>query len=556
MALRVPQSGLASMMKEGTSNFSGMEEAVFRNIKACRELFNVVQTSLGPNGMNKMIINHLEKLFVTNDAATIIRELEVEHPAAKLLVYAAQHQEQELGDGTNLVLTFAGELLDQATELLKMGLHPSEIIAGYDKACNKVLSELEENLLAYEVKDPRDATEMAMILETVLASKQYGYEHMLAKIVAEACVQILPKNVKNFNVDNIRVVKIPGASVQDTTYVKGMVIRRSPEGMVTNVANAKIAVFSCPLDAGKTETKGTVLLQNAEELLKFSGEEENRLEQIVSEIAAAGTTVVVAGSSVSELAVHYLERHNIMVVRVQSKFDLRRLCKVIGSTALARLGAPTAEEFGHCDSVGIKEFGDQHTTVFVQNNTSTQLATVVVRGATDNILDDVERAIDDAVNVFKQTTRDPRFVAGAGATEIELSRRVMMFGEMCPGLDQYAIKNYASAFEAVPRTLATNAGADSTELISKLYAAHKAGGRDIGFDITGESDANLIDAKEAMILDHLKVKSWAIKLATNAATTVLSVDQIIMAKQAGGPKMPKNAADQDIDDDVENPNMM
>ncbi|KNC85016.1 T-complex protein 1 subunit theta [Sphaeroforma arctica JP610] len=556
MAMRVPQTGLASMMKDGSSHMSGMEEAVFRNIKACRELFEVVQTSLGPNGMNKMIINHLEKLFVTNDAATIIRELEVEHPAAKLLVLAAQHQEQELGDGTNLVLTFAGELLDQATELLKMGLHPSEIISGYDKACVKALSELEENLVAYKMKDCRDTEEVVKALRTVLASKQYGYEDMLAKVVADACVEILPKNPKNFNVDNIRVVKIPGASVHETTMVKGMVVRRSPEGNITSVSKAKVAVFACPMDAGKTETKGTVLLKNADDLLKFSGEEESRLDQCIKEIAEAGTNVVVAGSSVSDLAVHYLEKYNIMTVRVQSKFDLRRMCKVIGATALARLGAPTPEEFGYCDSVKTKEFGDQLTTVFVQDESATQLATIIIRGATTNILDDVERAVDDAVNVFKQITRDGRFVAGAGATEIELARRIMMFGETCPGLDQYAIKNYASAFEAIPRTLATNAGADSTELVSKLYASHKAGGQNMGFDIEGLIKGDLIDAKDAFILDHLKVKSWAIKLATNAATTVLSIDQIIMAKQAGGPRMPKNAADQDPDDDVENPNMM
>uniref|UniRef100_A0A673HRK9 T-complex protein 1 subunit theta n=1 Tax=Sinocyclocheilus rhinocerous TaxID=307959 RepID=A0A673HRK9_9TELE len=444
MALHVPKApGFAQMLKDGAKHYSGLEEAVFRNIQACKELAHTTRTAYGPNGMNKMVINHLEKLFVTNDAATILRELEVQHPAAKMIVMASHMQEQEVGDGTNFVLVFAGALLELAEELLRMGLSVSEVIS------------------------------------------------------------IFPES-GNFNVDNVRVCKILGCGLNSSMMLHGMVFKKETEGDITSVKDAKIAVFSCPFDCMVTETKGTVLIKNAEELMNFSKGEEDLMEAQVKSIADSGANVVVTGGKVADMALHYANKYKLMLT-------------------------------AHGISL----------LLFVDKEDGT-ISTLVIRGSTDNLMDDIERAIDDGVNTFKVLVRDARLCPGAGATDIELAKHITSYGESCPGLEQYAIKKYAEAFEVLPRALAENSGIKGNELISKLYAAHHEGNKNFGFDIEGEGPA-VIDMMEAGILDPYLVKHWGIKLATNAAITVLRVDQIIMAKPAGGPKAPKQQGHWDKD---------
>lgn len=350
-----------------------------------------------------------------------------------------------------------------------------------------------------------------------------------------------------------------------------MVFGREPDSTVKKAKKAKVGVFSCPIDTSQTETKGTVLLHNAKEMLNFTKGEEKQLEGAIKELHDSGLRVVVAGSTVGELALHYLNRFNILVVKVLSKFELRRLCRVVGATPLARLGAPMPDEMGSVDVVETLEIGGDRVTVFRQENEVTRTATLVIRGATQNHLDDIERAIDDGVNCFKAITRDPRLVPGAGATEMQLVERVGAFGERTPTLSQHAIRKYAEAFEVIPRTLAESAGLDATEVLARLYASHhkaaKAAmdeassseedsdtssgtseseseegeepGWTAGVDLENDDGKSLtLDAKEEGILDLLVCKQWAIKLATEAARTVLSVDQIIVARQAGGPKPP------------------
>uniref|UniRef100_A0AAZ1XQ54 T-complex protein 1 subunit theta n=1 Tax=Oreochromis aureus TaxID=47969 RepID=A0AAZ1XQ54_OREAU len=533
MALHVPKApGFAQMLKDGAKHFSGLEEAVFRNIRACKELSQTTRTAYGPNGMNKMVINHLEKLFVTNDAATILRELEVQHPAAKMIVMASHMQEQEVGDGTNFVLVFAGALLELAEELLRMGLSVSEVIEGYEKACKKTL-EILSDCVCSSAKNLHNINEAKSLIRTAVMSKQYGNEDFLANLIAEACA--LP------------CINLPrGCGVTASSMLHGMVFKKEAEGDVTSVKEAKIAVFSCPFDCMVTETKGTVLINNAQELMDFSKGEEDLMEANVKAIKEAGATVVVTGGKVADMALHYANKYKLMVVRLNSKWDLRRLCKTVGAVALPKMMAPTPDEMGHCDSVYLTEVGDTQVVVFKHDKEDGVISTVVIRGSTDNLMDDIERAVDDGVNTFKVLVRDKRLVPGGGATEIELAKQITSYGESCPGLDQYSIKKFAEAFEALPRALAENSGVKGSELISKLYSAHHEGNKNMGFDI--ESDGPAVkDMLEASILDPYLVKYWGIKLATNAAITVLRVDQIIMAKAAGGPKAPKQRGHWDKD---------
>ncbi|RMD41660.1 hypothetical protein DV735_g3505, partial [Chaetothyriales sp. CBS 134920] len=537
MSLAIPQASHSGLFKPGYNSYDAEDGAVIRNIDACRTITSTVQTSLGPYGRNKIVINHLQKMVLTSDAATILRELDVIHPAAKLLVMASQQQEAEMGDATNFVIIFAGEILKKAEELIRMGLKTSDIVSGYEKAQNFALQTLEE-LEVDAVADLRSTEELAKALRTVVASKQSGSEDALSSLIASAVISILPSNPQQFNVDNIRVVKIMGGDLTQSRVIKGMVFPREPDGIVKKARKAKVGVFSCPIDISQTETKGTVLLKNASELTNFSKGEEEELEKAIKELYDSGLRVVVAGSTVGELALHYLNKYSILVIKILSKFELRRLCRVCNATPLARLGAPMPDEMGQIDIVETVEIGGDRVTVFRQDSdtTTARTCTIVLRGATQNHLDDVERAIDDGVNVVKAITKDARLVPGAGATEMQLIERISTFADKTPGLAQYAIRKYAEAFEVIPRTLAESAGLDATTEDSDdtedLYWT-------TGIDLDAPtSDSGVLDTVEEQILDLLATKSWAIKLATEAARTVLSVDQIIVARQAGGPKPP------------------
>jgi len=546
MAMPTGAYGMSQMMKEGSKHLSGLEAATLKNIDACKQLTNTVRTSLGPNGMNKMVINHLEKLFVTNDSATIMKELEVQHPAAKLLVMASKMQEQDVGDGTNFVVVLAGELLHQAEDLLRMGLHQSEIIIGYTKAmqeCNKIM----ERLVVHAIDSFRDEAQVAKAINAVIASKQYGVEGIICPMIAKACVQVMPENPKGFNVDNVRVAKILGGHISKSTVVSGMVVTRGVHGAVKHVTNAKVAVVGCEFDSSAPETKGTVLITNAEQLLNYNKSEEDWMQKVVQGYVDQGVKVVVCGQTIGEMAQHFLDRAGILTIKIGSKFELRRVCRTVGASTVIRLtDPPTIEQLGFCDSAGEEEIGSTKCTVFRRDAEGCKVATLVVRGSTQNILDDLERAIDDGVNVVKAMGKDTRFLGGAGATEIHLAHTLSQFADQQSGLDQYAVKKFAEAFEIIPRTLAENSGQDATSLISSLYSAH-AGATNpdesvIGVNVEGGGTCNVV---EKGIFDLYLTKLNAIKLAVDAAVTVLRVDQIIMSKPAGGPKAPAQGGGDD-----------
>lgn len=523
------QQGPHSMFKDG-STF--VDDPVVKNIQACRELAKITRSSLGPYGLCKMVINNLNKLFVTHDAATILRELEVEHPAAKLLVQAANAMQEEVGDGTNFVVTLAGEFLSQAESLVRMGLHPSEIIEGYKKAGVKAL-ELLDGMVARNVDDVLVKENVMDAIRTAIASKQYGYETFLAELVTDACINACPSNARSFDVDHVRVVKLDGESVLSSRLVRGFVIGRGTESTLKHLSHAKIAVYGCAVDIPSLETKGTALIENAEDLIQYSRKEEDIMEEIISNIHKSGATCIVSNSTFGDLALHFINRLGMMAVRVPSKFEIRRLCAAVGARIMTRLDAPTKEDMGNCDDISVLDAGGRFITTFSQEKDDSKLSTIVVRGATQNVLEDVERAIDDGVNVFKALTKDKRLVAGAGAIEMELQRELTLFAEANPGLDQYAVRQYAASFEVVGRTLAEVSGFNGTDMVTQLEAEHNGGKKFQGVNV---EDGTTLDALDNGIVEPLFTKMWAIRIATDTVLTVLSVNQIIVAKQAGGPK--------------------
>uniref|UniRef100_A0A383VL87 CCT-theta n=1 Tax=Tetradesmus obliquus TaxID=3088 RepID=A0A383VL87_TETOB len=553
MAMGMPY-GLQAMLKEGHKHFSGVEEAVMKNIEACKALAQMTKTSLGPNGMNKMVINHLEKLFVTSDASTIVTEMDVYHPAAKLLVMAAKAQAGEVGDATNLVLTLAGELLGNAEVLLRDGLHTSEIAEGYQRASDKALSVLESLVLpGTDTLDVKDKAAVALRLrgaisskqlgyEDLLALKQLGYEDLLAPLIAEACIDVVPSNPHNFNVDNVRIVKIMGGALPDSQVVKGMVLKRDAEGSVKCVENAKVVVYAQGVDTSGPETKGTVLIKSAEELEGYSRSEEEKLEQYVKAIADSGAKVIVSGGAIGEMAMHFIEKYGLLALRIPSKFDMRRFCRATGAVAIVKLQAPQPDELGFAKQIEVREVGGANCVVLQQDASLGSVATLVLRGSTEGFLDDVERAVDDGINAYKALCRDARCVPAGGASEIEMARQVADFGKKQTGLDQYAIARFAEALEVVPRTIAENSGLQASEVLARLYAAHAQGQVNAGVCIESGAPKDL--AAEG-IMDVYAAKWWAVRLATDAVVTVLKVDQIIMAKQAGGPKPRAGDGDDD-----------
>lgn len=590
--------GFASMLKEGAKHVEGVDDVIHRNIDACVELSKMSSSSYGPCGLTKFVINHLNKLYSTSDAAVIMNELDVVHPAAKLLSEASGQQDNEVGDGTNYVIVFGSALLSRAsTNLLRLGLTPSQILRGYNIAMQKSLAILESIADKHRLNELTDVNEVAEHLRPVIASKSMGYEDFFAPLIADACI----KTIKNsgldkecFNVDNVRICKIRGGSTLSSFLVQGLVLKSDVEGQCRFVEAGKepvkMAVFSCPFDISTLETKGTVLLHNANELLSFTKSEESSLNLQIKALHDAGVQVVVSGSKFSDLAVHYLNQFNMLAIKVTSKFELRRIARSCGAFVHPKVIVPASHDLGLCRKIYCEEIGQ--TQVIRIDSFDSKVMTLVVRASTDQILDDIERAMHDSINVYKVFTRDNRLIPGACATDIELAHQLSAFstdslsnskqpdnvqvdndnevqkqeGIMLPtdGLERYAIQAFGEAFELPVRLLIDNCGLNGTEMLAKLYSKHA------GLDST-EVKQNMEESNWAnranigivlpsgefidvcsppinghKIMDSYLVKMWSIKLAFQAVSAILSVDQIIMSRPAGGPK-PKDNPNWDQD---------
>lgn len=542
-------SGLSGMLKEGTQHYSNQDEGthsasvVSRNIEACLQLCQMLSTSLGPQGRSKLVVNHLGKIVVTSDCNAILQEMEVEHPAAKLLQVACAKQNEQCGDGTNLVLSFAGELLWNTLELIqKMGWqHASEIVEGFHVAAKRAFHELLPSLSCDSVQDPTDEAQLLRILKPVLMSKQMGSEESLAPLVAKACLLIMTSSKSGskhkVSPEAVRTVKILGSSVGKSELIEGYVAQRGLETVNTSARDCKIAVFASGVEASSTEAKGTVLMKTADDLKSYNKTEEAKMEEIIQGIAESGVKMIVTGGNVSDMALHFMDRYELLCLRLGSKWELRRLCQATGATALVRLGAPTAEEMGHAESVDVKEVGERTVTIIKAKET--KLATLLLRASTSSTLNDLERAVEDGVRAVEMVCKDGRLVYGGGAVEMAMAVELTKEADKHPGLEQYSIRAFARALEVVPKTLAVNAGWDQT-VVADLQATHASnpsvGGNicDIGVDIEQEGVKSM---KEGQVVDLLGTKLSAMKLAVDAALTVLKIDQIIMSKPSGGPKM-------------------
>lgn len=528
--------GFQNLLKEGYRHYAGLEEAILRNIGACKEISLLTRTSYGPNGMKKMVVNHIDRLFITNDTSTIMREVEVQHPAAKIVAMASKMQKEDFGDCTNYVITLAGELLSQAETLIKSGLHPSAIISGYQIALAEVLRHLEE-AVAFRLENIKDERKVRLVLESALAPKLPNNYRFFAQLLTQACLSILQDSAPRFTADNIRFIKILGGNLEYSTVVNGFLIARAPENSEKAfIEKAKVAVYNCPFDPQGGETKGTVLITKAEDLVNYNSTEEDLVESMVKSIVETGVNVVVVGGSIAELCLHYLSKYGLFVLKVQSKFELARLCKCINAVAIPKLAAPLPEEIGYCDAVRVKEIGSTKVTVFEKSLVANKLMTVVLRGATNSIMEDVERALENGISVFKQALSDNRYVNGASAIECFLLNKLEAHSGTLTGLEQYSCAGFGQAFEIFPRILLENAGLNANESLPKVIALNQEAPCH-GVDVF---QGRIEPSEELAVYDNLACKLNAIKLAAHAALTILRIDQIIVAKPAGGPKPKDN----------------
>jgi T-complex protein 1 subunit theta len=528
--------GFQNLLKEGYRHYAGLEEAILRNIGACKEISLLTRTSYGPNGMKKMVVNHIDRLFITNDTSTILKEVEVQHPAAKIVAMASKMQKEDFGDCTNYVITLAGELLSQAETLIKSGLHPSAIISGYQIALEEIIKHLEASV-AFKLENPKDETNVQLILESALAPKLPNNYKFFAQLLTKACISIVQDSTPKFNSDNIRFIKILGGNVDYSSVIKGFVISRAPENSdKSTIEKAKIAVYNCPFDPQGGETKGTVLLTNAQDLINYNSTEEQLVENIVKSIVETGVNVVVVGGSIAELCMHYLSKYGIFVLKIQSKFELARLCKCINAIAIPKLAAPLPDEIGYCDFVNVKEVGSTKVTIFEKNQVNNKLMTVVLRGATISIMDDIERALENGISVYKQCLSDNRYVFGASAIECYLLNKLETHSGTLTGLEQYSCAGFGQAFEIFPRILLENAGLNANEGLPNIISLNTTAPSS-GIDVF---NGKIELSSELRVYENLACKLNAIKLAAHAALTILRIDQIIVAKPAGGPKPKEN----------------
>jgi len=544
--MRNMRKGIPKLFKDGYKQFTGVEEAILNNTEAVKAFAEIVRTSFGPNGMNKIVINHIEKVYVTSDCATIVQQLRVEHPAANVVVQAAAMQEKEIGDGSNFVVILSGELLKKAEDLIGIGLHPSDIVSGYDKAIKRCLAYLEDLSVAVTY-DPKNQEDLAQACRTSIGSKCNGLEGFLSGITAEACSISMPENPLEFLVDNVRFCKILGSNAQQTHVVNGMVLQYRSKTSTKKVENAGVLVLTTSVGLREMDSSANVLFENAQDLLNFSRSEEDIVEGSVKKFADMGVKVIILSNKPSDLESHYLNKYGIYTFIIISKFGRRRLCRMLGARMCVTKDI-TPDDLGRCSLCEEVEIGGRRVTRIVQAPGDSCVSTIVVRGASENIMNDIERACSDGINTIRAMCRDSAFVAGAGATEIELSRLIQDFGATQTGLDQYAVKAFGEALEVVPRTLASNSGMDFEDTIAKLYASHARGNANAGIHI---EDKDVVDdISEFGVLDLLVTKKFGLRLAANAVLTILRVDHIIMSKPAGGPKKPERQGHWDDDDDA------
>ena len=514
------------VLKEGTER-SKDKEAQFNNISAAKAVADAVRSTLGPKGMDKMLVNTIGDVVITNDGVTILKEIDVQHPAAKMVVEVAKTQDTECGDGTTSSVVIAGELLKQSEELINANVHPTVITNGYKMAAQKAVEVLNE--IAVDAKDDKILKQVAA---TALTGKSVGEEEdALADIVVKACKSVEEDGV--VDTKNIRIEKKVGGVIGETYLVQGVVIDKEKvhSRMPTHVENAKIALFSCPLEVKKTEFDAQIQITDPTSMSSFLSQEEQTLKDMVEKIKSVGATAVFCQKGVDELVQHYLAKNGILGYRRLKQSDLEAIAKATGATVVGNVMELTEADLGTAGAIDEKQVGEDGMA-FITGCKNPKAITIFARGGTEHVLEEVERALVDAIRVVGVAIEDGKVVAGAGAPEIELELRLLDYASSVGGREQLAIEKFAKAMEIIPWTLSENAGIDPIDSIIKLKNAHEkknADGKYFGIDLdSGEA----VDMLAKNVVEPLRVKVQAINSAEEVANMILRIDDVIASRRA------------------------
>ncbi len=523
------------VLKEG-SNRSRGQEAQHTNISAAKLIAETVKSSLGPKGMDKMLVDSFGDVTITSDGRTILDEMDIQHPAAKMMVEVAKTQDNEAGDGTTTAVIVSGELLNKAEELIDKGIHPTIIIDGYKKALEKALETLEKIAIPVGNELEMYAKKAAM---TSMASK-FVAEHReyLADLAVKSIMTVAEKEGNKYKVDldDVKVEKKAGESTRETKLIQGIVLDKdiSHSGMPKRVEKAKIALLDAPLEVEKTEFDAKINIESPDQIEAFLKQEEETMHQMVDKLTAVGANVVLCQKGVDDLVQHFMARKSILAVRRIKKSDMEKLSKATGGKIITNLGAMIAQDLGYADLVEERKIGDDKMT-FIEGCKHPKAVTVLIRGATQRIIDEAERSFHDALCVVRDLAEEPKIVAGGGAPELEISRILKKYAETLPGREQLAVKKYAEALEVVPITLTENAGLDPIDILSELRSKHEEGNIWAGIEV---HDGKVKDMKAAGVFEPLSVKKQIVKSATEAASMILKIDDVIAAGKTRGPPTP------------------
>ncbi|MEA2090642.1 MAG: thermosome subunit beta [Thermoproteota archaeon] len=531
------------ILKEGSSRSKG-RDAQHASIMAARIVAEAVKSSLGPKGMDKMLVDNFGDVTITSDGRTVLDEMDIQHPAAKMMVEVAKTQDDEVGDGTTTSVIIAGELLKRAEELIDKNVHPTIIIDGYRKAAERALEILEK--IAIPIS-PNEAKLIKKVAMTSMASKLVAENReYLADLAVKAVLQVAEKRkegtrtVYKVDIDDVKVEKKPGQSIIDTKLIKGIVLDKEVvhSGMPKRVENAKIALLGCPLEIEKTEFDAKINIESPEQMDAFLKQEENMLKEMVQKIASKRVNVVLCQKGIDDMVQHFLARKNVLAVRRVKKSDMEKLSKATGGKIVTNLNDLTVRDLGHAKVVEERKIGDDRVT-FIEGCKNPRSVTILIRGGTERIVDEAERSLHDALCVVRDVVEEPKIVAGGGAPELEVARILRGFGERLPGKEQLAVGAFTDALELVPTTLAENAGLDPIDIISELRARHEKGKKWAG---VGVHEGKIVDMEKADVYEPLLVKKQLIKSAGEAACMILKIDDVIAAGKMKAPPTPPGGA--------------
>ncbi|MEJ2252453.1 MAG: thermosome subunit beta [Candidatus Lokiarchaeota archaeon] len=522
------------IMKEGTERTTG-KDAMSRNIAAAKVIAEAVRTSLGPRGMDKMLVDQFGDVVITNDGATILKEIDVQHPAAKMMVEVAKTQDSEVGDGTTTSVILAGELLKRAEKLLEQKIHPTVITEGFRKAQEKAVEILNEISIQSGIDDSEGLKNAAM---TCMSSKIVSEsKEKLAGLCIDAIKAIAEKDEEGkwvADIDKVQIQKKEGESIDDTSLIKGIILDKEVvnPGMPKSTKDAKILLLQSALEIEKTEFDSKLQITSPDQIQQFLDEEEKMLRNMVQKIVDSGANVVICQKGIDDMAQHFLARNGVMAVRRVKKSDLEKLSKATGGMIFNDLDDITPENLGYAGLVEERKVMND-SWIFIEECKDPKSVVILIRGGTDLIVDEADRAIHDALCVVRDVVEDQKIVGGGGAPELEVAIQLREYASTLGGREQLAVEIFADALDIVPKTLSENAGLDQIDVLMKLRAAHQKGNKFAGFDLdSGEVVNNMMGIG---VVEPTSVKVQAIKSSTEATSMILRIDDVIAgAKSEGG----------------------